>query len=713
MRPKDLDFYSLVDVKPEQGLIEFCGRRAILVHADAMGALRKELVGTLGIDVAKVILTRYGFSCGYEDAELLAAYMKPSSIEDFVLGGPRVHTFSGIAEVEPHLVEVDRERGHYRMSGYWRHSYEAEQHLRLFGPADEAVCWTLAGYASGFASYVFETDMICIENACEGRGDDHCSWSLINADDRSPELAELRKYFQPLNIQAKINLLEGKVHERTRELEASEQRYRDLIEDLPEIVFALHASGRLVQLNKAGRTRLGIDAEAVPKLWLKNMVLPEYRARAAQFLKETAQRRATTRLDVVMRDAQGRSFPVQLQVEPVFKDERIVGYSGLAVDVAVHQERERKLTEYASRLEHREQQIQEIINDAVYILDLDAHFSFVNSRMAALLGVTAEAALGRPCGDFMARGAAARLEKDYQRRLQGGAGAPFEISLQLADGKTCRLEISTALLSEDGQPSGVIGVARDITARREMERQLAQANRLTALGQFASGMAHEINNPLGLVSGFAEEMQAVIAMIPEASQPAELATLRNGLATILEQAQRCKLVTENLLLFSRKQAAPLEPLDLKGFVGDLLASYREVGLTRALEVEFVADAEVPPVMSNPTLFDQIVLNLLKNARDAMGGQGRIKVSLRRAAQHVELEIADEGPGLAPGVIDHVFDPFFTTKPPGRGTGLGLSICYGIMAELHGQILCGNRAEGGAWFRIILPLDEVGVEVSTL
>ena len=186
------------------------------------------------------ILTRYGFSCGHEDAGLLAAYMNPDTIEQFVRGGPRVHMFSGIADVETHELEVDRERGHYRMSGFWRRSYEAEQHLRLFGRSDESVCWTLAGYASGFASYVFNTDMICVEHECEGRGDDHCAWTLMNAADCSPELAGLRKYFQPLNIKDRINVLEGKVHERTRELEASEQRYRNLIEDLPEKIGRAH-----------------------------------------------------------------------------------------------------------------------------------------------------------------------------------------------------------------------------------------------------------------------------------------------------------------------------------------------------------------------------------------------------------------------------------------------------------------------------------------
>jgi len=405
----------------------------------------------------------------------------------------------------------------------------------------------------------------------------------------------------------------------------------------------------------------------------------------------------------------GLPVPMRLQVEPVFKDDKIVGYSGLAIDITAQQERERKLTEYAARLENREQQIQDIINDAVYVLDLDGRFSFVNARMAELLGVPADHAIGRSCSDLMLHSSALRVERDFRRRLAGEGGPPFEIMLAPGGAPNRLLEVSSAVLSTDGHPEGVIGVARDITARREMERQLAQANRLSALGQFASGIAHEINNPLGLVSGFAEELQALMESIPGAQSNPDFDVLRQGLTTIQEQAQRCKAITDNLLLFSRKQAVPLEVVDVAMLVRERLDSYRELGLTRGLDVELRTEGPLPTVATNPTLLDQVLRNLVKNARDAMDGRGRVVVVLRPSGAAVELDVLDEGPGLASGVIDHVFDPFFTTKAPGRGTGLGLSICYGIMSELGGRIECGNRPEGGAWFRIHLPGDVAGIE----
>jgi PAS domain S-box-containing protein len=454
---------------------------------------------------------------------------------------------------------------------------------------------------------------------------------------------------------------------------------------------------------------MGVSTEDVPRLRIKDMVRPDFRERAIGFLKETLASGTTTKLDVIMRDADGQDFPVQLQLKPVLKDGKVVGYSGLAVDIAVHREREQRLEEYATRLIHREQQIQDILNDAVYMLDLEGRITFINARMANLLCVPALSVVGRRCEDVLTGTAARRLRKDFERRLAGKTALPFEIALT-NEGTRYLLEINSALLSEDGMPVGVIGVARDITARRDMEKQLAQANRLTALGQFASGIAHEINNPLGLVSGFAEELQCVLEQLPSANADTDIEALRRGLATIQDQVQRCKHITENLLIFSRKQAVPLEPLDLVALVKEQLATHVDGGLMRGIGLEFVSEPDIPPVLGNPALFDQVLLNLLKNARDAMNNKGRIVVTVRRSGHSAAVEIADEGPGIPPGIVDHVFDPFFTTKPPGRGTGLGLSICYGLMADLRGKISCGNRPEGGAWFRVELPLDDLVTEI---
>ena len=504
--------------------------------------------------------------------------MEAENDAERVMAGPRLHMFEGVAQVHSASVTVDHAGGHHHMEGQWVGSYEAEQHLRLFGRSADPVCWTLAGYASGFSSVVFDTPMICIEDSCVGRGDSECRWRLVPASQAEGEKEDYRRLFMPLNLQAQINLLEQKVEERTAALAASESRYRDLVDNLSEMVFSLDAEGRLVHLNRAGLDRLGAPSSCKPVM-LSRLMPERHRRRVGRFLLRIAETGQEGRLEVELRSALGAEFPAQLQISPVIDRGRLAGFRGLALDISTSQARERQLAAYALNLESR----------------------------------------------------------------------------------------------------------------------LAQATRLAGLGQFASGLAHEINNPMGLISGYAEEMLDVISDLPETPQ---LATLKRGLNTIQQQAYRCKYITQNVLSFARDQTVTMEMTDL----AELVRSKTEFFAGRAdgLEVKLDLGADLPRVWTDPILFGQILLNLLKNAADAMRGHGIVKVSLQRYRERVRLQVADSGPGIADDVMHQVFDPFFTTKDPDKGTGLGLSICYGIARSLGGSITCGNRPEGGAWFRVSLP-----------
>ncbi|CAA7625586.1 putative Histidine kinase [Candidatus Terasakiella magnetica] len=581
MQARDLRLPDLVQFDADQGLISFCGRRAVLIQADAMGALRKELVDTLGSDIAKVILTRFGYSCGQNDARHLHAMMGDDAVSEFVLAGPKLHMLEGVVCVETHALLIDPETGHYDMSGIWRNSYEAEQQLRLFGVSDDPVCWTVAGYASGFSSVAFDTPMICIEGQCIGQGHEHCTWRLVAASSCGPEHDDHRRLFMPLNIQEHINLLEQKVQVRTSALAASESRYRDLVDNLSEIIFSLDEEGQLVHLNRAGRKRLGLDTAGQMVPLARLMTMP-HRRRLVRFLRQVSTSGSEGRIELALRSLTGEEIPAQMQISPVLDGERLAGYRGLAIDISQRQARERKLTEYASSL----------------------------------------------------------------------------------------------------------------------ETQLAQATRLAGLGQFASGIAHEINNPMGLISAYAEDL---LDTLDEDGAAADLAKLRRGLATIQEQAYRCKYITQNVLSFARDQVINLEATDTGALVRDKVAFFSERTTVRGLDIRLNISEGLPPVTTDPNLLGQVLLNLLKNAADAMESKGVLSISLCRFRNRLRLDVNDDGPGLAPEIMEKVFDPFFTTKEPDRGTGLGLSICYGIVRSLGGTITCGNRPTGGAWFRVSLPL----------
>jgi|GEM_PF-1243399 len=707
MHEKATQFESMVEFDSQQGAITFCGRRAILVNTNAMGVLRHELIQTLGRDIAKAILTRYGFSCGQEDAETLETEFRPKGLSEFVMVGPRLHMIAGIAQVIPDKLEVNPETGKYSMSGTWFGSYEAEQHLHLYGPDEESVCWTLAGYASGYSSVVFNTSMICVEHKCEGRGDDRCTWSLMPADECGPEWGEIHKYFKPLNIHAHINLLEQKVNERTQALEASEQRYRELLKNLPDIAFNLDKEGRLTELNSSGRARLGISLNDVSNVMLSDLLPRSERRKIISFIRQLSRERKTNRLDVTFIDGNDEVFPAQLLIKPIVVKDMLVGYQGLAVDMAAQKARERRLSEYASRLEHREEQIYDLISDALYVTDQEGCFILVNAAMARRMKTTEEDALGKTFADFVPPLAADRINQELGLCLSDEQTEPFEISLPGHEGQVRIVEVSNEPLMEKGKVIGVVGVARDITIRRELERRLAQSSRLAALGEFASGIAHEINNPVGLISGYAEEILDLMGELPATAELPEIEVFKKGLKTIQEQAYRCKYITGNLLSFARQQKVLLQPTYMDQLVRESVSFFIEGKQPKGLDVLVETEDELMMIDTDPNLYGQVMLNLLKNASDAMNGEGRIWVRLYREQELMILEVDDEGPGLAADIASQIFDPFFTTKGPGAGSGLGLSICYGIVGELQGNISYVARPGGGARFRVSTPFNPSG------
>lgn len=178
----DLDFYALLRRNGSDGTLFFNKRRAVLFDVEAMGALRHQLISTLGTEIAMGILLRFGYAQGYQDAETLENCFDWDSDADWLAAGPKLHNLEGIVHVETQHAEFDRDSGKFSMRGRWYGSYEAEEHLLRFGPSQHPVCWTLTGYASGYATRFFGKPALALETECIGKGDDHCTWEIRLAD---------------------------------------------------------------------------------------------------------------------------------------------------------------------------------------------------------------------------------------------------------------------------------------------------------------------------------------------------------------------------------------------------------------------------------------------------------------------------------------------------------------------------------------------------
>jgi C4-dicarboxylate-specific signal transduction histidine kinase len=229
----------------------------------------------------------------------------------------------------------------------------------------------------------------------------------------------------------------------------------------------------------------------------------------------------------------------------------------------------------------------------------------------------------------------------------------------------------------------------------EARASLLRAERLATVGRLAAGVAHEIGNPLGAVCGYVELARARLAA--GRAPPGEVAEF---LSRASAEAQRIDLIVRDLLDFARPtvERAPVlvgDAVEAAVRLASVQARFRGVAVVVALP------EGLPPVLAEGRRLVQVFLNLLLNAGDAMVGRGRVRIAAAHADGWVEVEVADEGPGIAAEHLERVFEPFFTTKDPGGGTGLGLSVCHGIVEGFGGSIAAANRPEGGAAFRLRL------------
>jgi two-component system NtrC family sensor kinase len=238
---------------------------------------------------------------------------------------------------------------------------------------------------------------------------------------------------------------------------------------------------------------------------------------------------------------------------------------------------------------------------------------------------------------------------------------------------------------------------RQLEELKRAQAQLVYAEKLSAVGQLASGVAHEINNPLTTILG---QTHLLLTQQPLTER------VRNRLSIISEETARAARIVQNLLLFSRDYPAGRQPCLLADQVGRVLELKAYQLRHDAIEVvtEF---NECPPVWADEHQLQQVLLNLVQNAHQAMSkvaGPRVLTVRTTVEGPRAVLAVLDTGPGIPAEVLPRVFDPFFTTKPPGEGSGLGLSVSYGIVAEHRGRLWAANRPEGGAAFYIALPLE---------
>lgn len=342
--------------------------------------------------------------------------------------------------------------------------------------------------------------------------------------------------------------------------------------------------------------------------------------------------------------------------------------------------------------------------DLIAVCDADLQLMNVNQAFAERVGLARPQMVGRLLTDFLGLDVTNWLRK---LDLTGsGATATQSFTRELDDailGGRFSTTVST-LPGPDGEPLGVILVARDITPQARLEAEhaalhdrLTQSEKLAALGQFVAGIAHELNNPLQAVLGHLELMRGRSAIPRE---------LKREIQLVYREADRAAKIVRNLLVFAGRRRLSRRLVNINTLVGKALSSRASACRAASIEIVRRFDERAPKILADPLLLQQAILNIIINAEQAVSatGGGRIEARTKSwpARNLVVIEIRDTGPGIPPDVLAHMFEPFYTTKEVGQGTGLGLAITYGIIQEHGGQVLAANHQEGGAVLTVELP-----------
>ena len=499
--------------------------------------------------------------------------------------------------------------------------------------------------------------------------------------------------------------------DRTREMDAISglERALSYYDSMPVGLLVVHQGGRIGQINQTLAQLLGLSREATRQVWTLADICPPA---VASLIAAVGQGpgASTRRFDVDLVREDGRAVPVRLVCKPATRLDRGEPMTVLVFDRSCDDEPLDAVRAISERF-------QRVFHSAPFaIATLDKSGKVINAN-SAFMRLTGNSATGKASMDASSIAALIldQAEPEQRRALEAGlqrvvsgraAAAPFEVALGADRSATRRIYLAPLTSSSDPREVAILYML-DTTEIRALELKFAQSQKMEAVGQLAGGIAHDFNNVLTVIIGLSD-------LFLQSRRPTDPGY--SDIMQIKSNANRAAGMVGQLLAFSRKQTLKPEVLDLNEVVQDFGFSLNRL-LGEKINVTHKSGRDLWFVKADRTQFEQILMNLAVNARDAMRQGGTLSVrtrnvsvrdSLRLASlnvvsgEYVLVEVEDTGTGMSSDIAAKVFEPFFTTKDVGKGTGLGLATVYGIVKQTNGYIFCDSTLGKGTTFRIYLP-----------
>jgi PAS domain S-box-containing protein len=472
----------------------------------------------------------------------------------------------------------------------------------------------------------------------------------------------------------------------------AERRYRELFDNIQEGLFFSTPEGRFIEVNDALVAMLGYSSrEELLQVDIPTQIYfsPDQRKIHAEAMEKDGHMR---NFEATLRRKNGSPIYVLINAFGMYDHiGRLLQIRGLMLDVT-------GLHNFQSELQRERDFSGKILSNTqslILVADTAGLISYANRRWYEA-GFEQRELLGRPLLELAAPGYVRALADALQAILRGGQVDNLELQIMRGNGNAGQFSVNLSPMRDEQENiTSIVVVMTDVTDSAELRDKLVHAEKMAAVGQLVSGVAHEVNNPLTAILGFAD----LLMENPEIPENA-----RKDLRVILQEAQRTKQIVQNLLSFARQMPPQRNSVQLNLILRRTIQLRSYDFNSHGVDIVEHLDEELPEVIGDEHQLQQVFLNILNNAYDAVhevGRPARIEIMTTKSGNAVEVSFRDNGYGISHP--DRIFDPFFTTKEVGKGTGLGLSICYGIVKEHGGEILCHNNSDGqGATFIVRFP-----------
>ena len=383
--------------------------------------------------------------------------------------------------------------------------------------------------------------------------------------------------------------------------------------------------------------------------------------------------------------------------------------AAMSINLSAHYESAINTSINEAREEHRKftESVLDALPVSIYVIDRDYQIVTWNRhREIGTQGMPREAVIGRNVFQVFAKYSQSRLKQEFERAFRTGNIERIEQQTVDQSGATQHWMVSKIPMRDErtGEVMHVITVGEDVTMRVEAIHAAGRAEKLAAVGRLASGVVHEINNPLATISACAESLESRVEEGAFGASP-EVDDLHEYLGLIRSEAFRCKAITNGLLDFSRVRTSDRLMIDVAELIkssANLIAHQRR---GNGINIRFELSVDLPEINADGGQIQQAIIALAANAVDAMPNGGTLTFRTSSANNRVVIEIQDSGIGIAPENLSKIFEPFFTTKEIGKGTGLGLAVCYGIITEHGGRLAVRSNMGVGTTFSIYLPIQK--------